>query len=142
MVRSEPASLPEPAHGPRPLLKSVCYRDTPRGTDPHTGTVDNQSPDRVFRSERGGRILLMVGSIRVALVNDYEIVLQGLRALLEPYAPDIAVVELDVNATPARTVDVTLLDTYGEATGMREQVQTIASDPSNGAIVVFSFADD
>src|SRR5438552_10169251 len=84
----------------------------------------------------------MVGSIRVALVNDYEIVLQGLRALLEPYAPGIAVVELDVNATPARAVEVTLLDTYGEATGMREQVQAIASDPSNGAIVVFSFSDD
>ena len=84
----------------------------------------------------------MVGSIRVALVNDYEIVLQGLRALLEPYAPGIAVVELDVNATPARTVDVTLLDTYGEATEVREQVQAIASDPSNGAIVVFSFSDD
>jgi NarL family two-component system response regulator LiaR len=53
------------------------------------------------------------GGIRVALVNDYEIVLEGLRALLRPYAPGILVVEIDVNTTPARTVDVTLFDTYG-----------------------------
>jgi two-component system, NarL family, response regulator LiaR len=80
--------------------------------------------------------------IRVALVDDYEIVLQGLRALLRPYAPGISVVELDVKVKPARTVDVTLLDTYGETTGMSDRVQEIASDPSNGAIVVFSFSDD
>lgn len=80
--------------------------------------------------------------IRVALVDDYEIVLQGLRALLRPYAPGISVVELDVKMKPARTVDVTLLDTYGETTGMSDRVQEVASDPSNGAIVVFSFSDD
>jgi DNA-binding NarL/FixJ family response regulator len=84
----------------------------------------------------------MVESVRVALVNDYEIVLQGLRALLLPYAPGIEVVERDVKVTPRRTVGVTLLDTYGETTGMRERVQEIASDPANGAIVVFGFSGD
>ena len=38
----------------------------------------------------------MTQTIRVALVNDYEIVLEGLRALLHPYDPEIRVVELDV----------------------------------------------
>jgi two-component system, NarL family, response regulator LiaR len=80
--------------------------------------------------------------IRVALVNDYEIVLQGLRALLRPYAPGIRVVELDVRTTPARAVDVTLFDTYGEATAIRERVEDLASDATNGAIIVFSFTDD
>jgi len=80
--------------------------------------------------------------IRVALVNDYEIVLQGLRALLRPYAPGIRVVELDVKTTPARAVDVTLFDTYGEATAIRERVEDLASDATNGAIIVFSFSDD
>ena len=83
-----------------------------------------------------------MAEIRVALVDDYEIVLQGLRALLRPYAPAISVVELDLKVKPARTVDVTLLDTYGETTGMSDRVQDLASDPSNGAIVVFSFSDD
>jgi len=80
--------------------------------------------------------------IRVALVNDYEIVLQGLRALLRPYAPGINVVELDVQTTPDSAVDVTLFDTYGEASAMRERVEQLASDAANGAIIVFSFSDD
>jgi DNA-binding NarL/FixJ family response regulator len=80
--------------------------------------------------------------IRVALVNDYEIVLQGLRALLRPYEPGIRVVELDIRTTPDSAVDVTLFDTYGEATAIRERVEELASDPANGAIIVFSFSDD
>ena len=80
--------------------------------------------------------------IRVALVNDYEIVLQGLRALLRPYAPGIRVVELDVQTMPDSTVEVTLFDTYGEASRIRERVEHLASDPANGAIIVFSFSDD
>jgi two-component system, NarL family, response regulator LiaR len=83
-----------------------------------------------------------VPEIRVALVNDYEIVLQGLRALLRPYEPGIRVVELDVQTTPDSVVDVTLFDTYGEATAIRERVEVLASDAANGAIIVFSFSDD
>jgi two-component system, NarL family, response regulator LiaR len=59
-----------------------------------------------------------VPSIRVALVNDYEIVLEGLRGLVRPYDPEIRVVELDVS------------------------VRGLASDAANGAIVVFSFSND
>jgi len=83
-----------------------------------------------------------MAEIRVALVNDYEIVLQGLRALLRPYAPGIRVVELDVRTTPDSAVDVTLFDTYGEATAIRKRVEQLASDSANGAIIVFSFSDD
>jgi DNA-binding NarL/FixJ family response regulator len=83
-----------------------------------------------------------MAEIRVALVNDYEIVLQGLRALLRPYAPGIRVVELDVGTTPAKSVNVTLFDTYGEATAPLERVRELASDKTNGAIIVFSFSED
>lgn len=84
----------------------------------------------------------MDASIRVALVNDFELVLEGLRALLRPYSPGIRVVELDVDTTPERTVDVTLFDTYGEAGALRERVRELASDAGNGAVVVFSFSND
>jgi NarL family two-component system response regulator LiaR len=80
--------------------------------------------------------------IRVALVNDYEIVLEGLRALLRPYAPGIRVVELDVRSTPESAVDVTLFDTYGETTAPLDRIRDLASDNANGAVVVFSFSED
>lgn len=83
----------------------------------------------------------MTKSIRVALVNDYMIVLEGLRALLKSSEPEILVVELDVRKGPRRGVDVTLLDTYGELETLGERVRSLGIDPENGAIVVFSFSD-
>jgi NarL family two-component system response regulator LiaR len=79
--------------------------------------------------------------IRVALVNDYMIVLEGLRALLRSSEPEIEIIEIDVKKKPRRTVDVTLVDTYGELESLGERVRTLGTDPSNGAIVVFSFSD-
>lgn len=79
--------------------------------------------------------------IRVALVNDYMIVLEGLRSLLRPSEPEIHLVEMDVKKQPRRTVDVTLLDTYGNLGPLDERVQSLGADASNGAIVVFSFSD-
>ncbi len=83
----------------------------------------------------------MARSIRIALVNDYMIVLEGLRSLLESSDPEIRIVELDVRKEPRRRVDVTLLDTYGEAETFDERIRSLGADPENGAIVVFSFSD-
>ena len=82
----------------------------------------------------------MSQTIRVALVNDYEIVLEGLRALLRPYDPEIRIVELDVKREPRRAVDITLLDTYGEEDRFG-RLRELVADPTNGAIIVFSFSD-
>jgi DNA-binding NarL/FixJ family response regulator len=79
--------------------------------------------------------------IRVALVNDYLIVLEGLRALLRSSEPEIEIIELDIKKGPRQTVDVTLLDTYGELQSLGERVRALSADSSNGAIVVFSFSD-
>jgi DNA-binding NarL/FixJ family response regulator len=79
--------------------------------------------------------------IAVALINDYMIVLEGLRALLGSSEPEIVIVELDVRKGPRRTVDVSLLDTYGEVESLGERVRSLSADPSNGKIVVFSFSD-
>jgi DNA-binding NarL/FixJ family response regulator len=80
--------------------------------------------------------------IRVALVNDYEIVLEGLRAFFDPHEPEFVVVETDVNAAPREKVDVTLFDTYGaQDSTMLDRVRRLTADPSNGAVLIFSFSD-
>jgi DNA-binding NarL/FixJ family response regulator len=83
----------------------------------------------------------MARSTRVALVNDYMIVLEGLRSLMQSSEPEIQVVEMDVRKSPRRRIDVTLLDTYGEIERLEERVKALGADPDNGAIVVFSFSD-
>ena len=83
----------------------------------------------------------MSKTIRVALVNDYEIVLEGLRGLLRPHEPGIRVVELDVKRRPRRAVDITLLDTYGEE-DRSGRVRELVAVPKNGAVIIFSFSYD
>jgi two-component system, NarL family, response regulator LiaR len=80
-------------------------------------------------------------ALKVALVNDYEIVLEGLIALLGRSQPEMQVVEIDIRKKPMRRVDITLLDTFGEVDSLPDRVRALAADPDNGAIVVFSFSD-
>jgi hypothetical protein len=56
-----------------------------RQHDGHTRTRIPQSPDRVLNAPTASIPSRTTETIRVALVNDYEIVLEGLRALLRPY---------------------------------------------------------
>jgi DNA-binding NarL/FixJ family response regulator len=84
----------------------------------------------------------MTTPIRVALVNDYAIVLEGLRAFLRPHEPELLVVEIDIDSAPRQEVDVTLFDTYGAQDGnMIERIRKLTQDPTNGALVIFSFSD-
>ena len=81
-------------------------------------------------------------SIRVALVNDYMIVLEGLRSLLESSEPEIqdrrtrrpegAEAKRSTSRFSTRTERLETLN---------ERVRSLGADPENGAIVVFSFSD-
>jgi DNA-binding NarL/FixJ family response regulator len=50
--------------------------------------------------------------ITVALVNDYEIIVHGLAAMLSPYSDRVAIVEVNVGDEPQRKADVALFDTF------------------------------
>jgi len=50
--------------------------------------------------------------LKVALVNDYEIIVHGLAAMLAPFSDRVQIVEIDVNAEPECRVDVALFDTF------------------------------
>ncbi|MEZ5409877.1 MAG: response regulator transcription factor [Acidimicrobiales bacterium] len=48
----------------------------------------------------------------IAVVNDYEVVVRGVAAMLAPYADRVRVVELDLNRPPTRPLDIALFDTF------------------------------
>ena len=50
--------------------------------------------------------------ITVALVNDYEIIVHGLAAMLSQYSDRVAIVEINVGDEPRRKADVALFDTF------------------------------
>jgi two-component system, NarL family, response regulator LiaR len=64
------------------------------------------------------------GPVRVALMNDYEVVVSGLQKMLAPYADRVRVVELDSLLPVHSAVDVLLYDAFGRerVAGPVEQV--------------------
>jgi DNA-binding NarL/FixJ family response regulator len=77
---------------------------------------------------------------RVALVNDYEIVLRGLESMLQPFRDRIEVVELDVERNPDQIVDVALFDTYGHPRLGLDRIAELAHDPHVGAVAVYTWS--
>lgn len=51
-------------------------------------------------------------ALRVALVNDYEIIVRGLDAMLAPFGDRIQIVEHDVGGLPTKRADLALFDTF------------------------------
>jgi NarL family two-component system response regulator LiaR len=83
--------------------------------------------------------------VRVALVNDYELVVAGLTAMLTPYSDRAVVVDTSVltNGEQAdTTADVTLFDTFGRAHLGFEDLRRLIADPRCGRVVVYSTDDD
>ncbi|KHL01302.1 response regulator transcription factor [Sinomonas humi] len=77
--------------------------------------------------------------MRIALVNDYEIVVQGVAAMLRSYRDQIEIVEMDVGRNPAQPVDITLYDTFAATQGDSEAVHHLSRDPLAGKVVVYSW---
>ncbi|HET6940104.1 MAG TPA: response regulator transcription factor [Nocardioides sp.] len=76
--------------------------------------------------------------VRVAIVNDYELVVVGVAALLQPYRDRVEVVELDSNLPVLRSVDVVLYDTFGQVQGRGIDMARLR-DGGNAKVVVYSW---
>jgi NarL family two-component system response regulator LiaR len=80
--------------------------------------------------------------VRVVVVNDYEMVVRGLAALLAPYAERVVVVELAVNMPADRRADLALYDTFGARQGEDLDVTTVLERARADRLVVYSWSDD
>ncbi|GAW51534.1 MULTISPECIES: response regulator transcription factor [unclassified Nocardioides] len=76
--------------------------------------------------------------IRVAINDDYEIVVTGTAAALAPYADRIEVVELDSNEPTVSDVDIVLYDTFGQDQGPDIDVGSL-SRTGEPKVVVFTW---
>jgi NarL family two-component system response regulator LiaR len=71
-------------------------------------------------------------------VNDYELVVVGVAALLESFRDRVQVVELDANLPVLRDVDVILYDTFGQVQGTGIDVDSLV-DGGDAKVVVYSW---
>lgn len=76
--------------------------------------------------------------LRVALANDYEIVVRGLARMLADQ-DDIEVIELDMRLPPSQPVDVVLYDTFANEQGNGETVRRLMAHGLVNKLVVYSW---
>ena len=81
----------------------------------------------------------MMSPVRVALINDYMLVVRGLARMLEPYSDRVEVVELAVRRDASVPVDIALYDTFSQAQVDAVDVDRLLGDPDIDALAVFTW---
>ena len=77
--------------------------------------------------------------IRLALVNDYEVVVRGLNSMLRHYRDDFAIVELNANTEVSEPVDIALFDVFAQSSGDGEDVHDLLANPVVNKVVVYGW---
>ncbi len=80
--------------------------------------------------------------VRVALADDYEVVVLGLEQMLAPYSDRVQVIEFDLNELPRAPVDITLYDTFAQPQVTDATIDALVQDEAAGSIVIFTWNID
>lgn len=80
----------------------------------------------------------VAATIRVAIVNDYPLVVEGLARLIGADAR-FAIVEVDVRADPLGPVDIVLFDAFHQQDRIPDDTERFVERGTSGRIVVFSW---
>lgn len=77
--------------------------------------------------------------ITVALVNDYEIIVHGLAAMLSPFADRVRVVEMSVGSEPEQRADVALFDTFAGRRHAVERARDMVRDGHVDHVLLYTW---
>ncbi|WP_394276022.1 LuxR C-terminal-related transcriptional regulator [Luteococcus sp.] len=77
--------------------------------------------------------------MRVALVNDHELVLAGLRSLLAPFGDRVEVVDLSVDGPVTEPVDIALVDLVGQDRRTAEVIREQLAHPLVGVVALYTW---
>lgn len=81
------------------------------------------------------------GPVRIAIVNDYDIVVAGTASVLEAFPDRIKVVELDAGVPVVSDVDIVLYDSFGQRQGNAMDLGDLVQ-VTDTKVVVFSWNTD
>jgi DNA-binding NarL/FixJ family response regulator len=82
--------------------------------------------------------------VRVALVDDYDVVVVGVATMLDPYRDRVVIAELDTGRPVHDEVDVVLYDSFAQPESDHEQINVLVSNPhaQHVAIYTWNFHDE
>ncbi|MFB2554429.1 response regulator transcription factor [Herbiconiux liangxiaofengii] len=77
--------------------------------------------------------------IRVALVDDYDVVLTGLAHLFDRYRDRILICEIDANASLDDAVDIVLYDSFAQPESDHHQLKALVDNPRATRVVMYTW---
>jgi DNA-binding NarL/FixJ family response regulator len=77
--------------------------------------------------------------IRLALVNDYEVVVRGVAEMLRSYSDTFDIVELDADMPVREPVDIALYDTFAQQQADGDTVAELLANPRVSKLVIYSW---
>ena len=78
--------------------------------------------------------------IRISIVNDYEVIVRGLAAMLAPFGDRVTVVETEAGGLPDLPADIALFDTFAGRRRSLSRVDELAHDTTRGTSLPTSLA--
>ncbi len=79
--------------------------------------------------------------VRVVVIDDYEVVVQGTAALLAPHGDRVRIVERTEHGTPAEDVDVALLECFALLDG-EARIREVREHPLVEKVAVYSWGNN
>lgn len=76
--------------------------------------------------------------VRIAIANDYDLVVSGITAVLAPYADRVTIIEIDSSLPVVSRVDVVLYDSFSQLQIDAVDLHDVVHDPQ-ARVVVFSW---
>jgi DNA-binding NarL/FixJ family response regulator len=83
--------------------------------------------------------VLASSPLKVAIVNDYELVVHGLSAMLAPFDDRVQVVAVEIGGLPEVPADIALFDTFAGRRSALARVDAMAKDASLGKVVLYTW---
>jgi DNA-binding NarL/FixJ family response regulator len=77
--------------------------------------------------------------ISVALVNDYDVVLEGLARMLDRYRDRVVIVEIDANEGVEDPADIVLYDNFAQPESDRDEIKTLVANPRARRVAVYTW---
>ena len=78
-------------------------------------------------------------TIRLAIVDDYEVVVRGLADMLHSATDEIEVVELDAQLPVSAKVDIALYDTFAQGPGDSPKVEELIGNPQVDRVAIYTW---
>lgn len=77
--------------------------------------------------------------LTLAVVNDHELIVRGVAAMLEPFSDVIRVVELDLDVPVVKPVDIALYDTFTRTNLGSDDLDDLCENPHIGRVVLYTW---